>query len=291
MTLPLFDYHEPASLTEACQMLQAFGGKAAVLAGGTDLLVKMKNRESSPRNLVSVSEIAEMRRIDFFGKLKSLGACCTVSRIAESADVRSRFPALATAAEQLGSPAVRNLGTVGGNAVTASPAADLPPPLIAYGAKVRLVCQDGERVLPLERFFEGPGATAIQPDEILAEFFLETPPDGSGAAFFKLGQRMALQCSIVNGACRLAIDPRSGAIQTARVVLGAVSPTVVRAVSAENILVGEKPSERLFQEAGRKAADGCRPIDDLRGSAAYRRDMVCVLASRALREAFENSRQ
>ena len=171
MGLPRFDYHVPTSPIEACRMLSALNGEAALLAGGTDLLVQMKNRERCPGNIVSLLEIEEMKRIDFSGADKSIGACCTISRIAESSEIRSIFPALASAAGHIGSPAVRNLGTIGGNAVTASPAADLPPALIAYGAKVRLRREDRERVLPLDRFFLGPGSTHIMEDEILVILF------------------------------------------------------------------------------------------------------------------------
>jgi len=290
MALPRFQYHEPTSLAEACQMLRALGKEAALLAGGTDLLVKMKNRELLPKSVVSLMEIDEMRQFNFSGKGKSIGACCTVSQIAESAQIRTTFPALASAAGHLGSPAVRNLGTIGGNAVTASPAADLPPALIAYGAKARLKREGQERVLPLEQLFRGPGATNIGVDEILVDFQLEQPPEGSVAEYFKLGHRRALQCSIINGACFLALNHRSGVIEAARVVLGAVAPTVVRAVSTERILTGERPSSKLFLEAGKAAARECTPIDDLRGSADYRRDMIQVLTTRTLQNAVEKSR-
>ena len=290
MALPRFQYHEPTSLAEACQMLKAFGETAAILAGGTDLLVKMKNRELQSQNIVSLAELEEIKQINVTGSNTSIGACCTISQIAESVKIRSTYPALASGAECLGSPAVRNLGTIGGNVVTASPAADLPPALVAYGAKVRLKSEDRERFFLLEEFFRGPGATHIGNDEILADLHLDEPSECSGAGFFKLGHRRALQCSIINGACYLALNPQSGEIETARVVLGAVAPTIVRASSAENILMGEKPSANLFLEAGRAATRDCSPIDDLRGSAAYRRDMIQVLTNRTLHAALENIR-
>ena len=146
MALPRFQYHEPTSLAVACQMLQAFGETAALLAGGTDLLVKMKNREFQPQNIVSLAELEEIKQINVTGSDTSIGACCTISQIAESVEIRSTFPALASGAEHLGSPAVRNLGTIGGNVVTASPAADLPPALTAYGARARLKRDDQERI-------------------------------------------------------------------------------------------------------------------------------------------------
>jgi CO/xanthine dehydrogenase FAD-binding subunit len=291
MALPRFQYHEPTSLAEACQMLQAFGETAALLAGGTDLLVKMKNRELQPQNIVALTELEEIRQINVTGKVTSIGACCTISQIAESVEIRSTFSALASGAERLGSPAVRNLGTIGGNVVTASPAADLPPALAAYGARARLKRDDQERFLRLDRVFRGPGATHIAKDEILADFHLEKPPECSGAGFFKLGHRNALQCSIINGACYLALNPQSGVIEKARVVLGAVAPTLVRSSAAESILMGERPGEKLFSEAGKAAVRDCSPIDDLRGSAEYRRDMIRVLTNRTLHAALEQIRK
>jgi carbon-monoxide dehydrogenase medium subunit len=291
MALPHFQYHEPNSLAEACQMLQAFGETAALLAGGTDLLVQMKNREIQPQNIISLAELEELNQIKVSGSDTSIGAGCTISQIAESVEIRSTFPALAAGAEHLGSPAVRNQGTIGGNVVTASPAADLPPALAAYGARARLKREDQGRFLPLERLFRGPGATHIEKDEILADLHLKKPPQHSGAGFFKLGHRKALQCSIINGACYLALNPQNGEIEKARVLLGAVASTLVRSSTSENILMGERPSEKLFLEAGRAAVRDCSPIDDLRGSAEYRRDMVRVLTSRTLHAALEEIRK
>jgi carbon-monoxide dehydrogenase medium subunit len=145
--------------------------------------------------------------------------------------------------------------------------------------------------LPLEELFCGPGDTHIRKDEILADLHLEKPRDASGAVFFKLGNRRALQISIVNGTCYLAINPSNGRIEKARVVLGAVAPTLIRAFSAEKVLVGEKPDKNLFSEAGWAAALDCSPIDDLRGSAEYRRDMIQVLTSRSLQAALDEIRQ
>jgi carbon-monoxide dehydrogenase medium subunit len=263
-------------------MLQTFGETSALLAGGTDLLVKMKNRELLPQNIISLAELEEMKQINVAGSKTSIGACCTISQIAESLAVRSSYPALSSGAESLGSPAVRNLGTIGGNIVTASPAADLPPALTAYGAKARLLRKDQERFLPVEQLFRGPGVTQIGKDEILADLHIENSQECSGARFFKLGHRRALQCSIVNGACYLAINPQSGEIETARVAVGAVAPTIVRAFSAEKVLKGERPSANLFLEASRAAVRDCSPIDDLRGSAKYRRDMIQILTNRIL---------
>jgi carbon-monoxide dehydrogenase medium subunit len=268
-------------------MLNALKENAAVLAGGTDLLVKMKSRDLSPAHIVSLTDLEELNQIDVENGKASIGSGCTIARIAESKKIRLNFPALAFGAGQLGSPAVRNLGTIGGNVVTASPAADLPPALAAYGAEVRLKCESRERYMAIEKCFNGPGLTNLEKNEILAEFHMKIPPECSGAGFFKLGHRKALQCAIINGACYLSLDSRTGVIENARVVLGAVAPKLVRSLSAENILRGEKPGETLFAEAGKAAVRDCNPIDDLRGSASYRREMIEVMTLRTLRACLE----
>ena len=287
MPLPSFHYHEPASLVEACRMLASFGEKGILMAGGTDLLVKMKSREVQPENIISLTQRKEINRISFTDNHLTIGAGCTISQIAESAVICSAFPALASGAEHLGSPTVRNMGTIGGNIMTASPAADLPPALMAYGASVRLKSNNQERFLPLEQIFCSPGVTCIKENEILADIHIEKPQEMSGAGFFKLGNRKALQISIINGACYVALNPENGKIQTSRIVLGAVAPIPIRAVSAEEVLMGQKPCADLFEKAGKAAALGCKPIDDLRGSAEYRKDMVGVLTRRTLLSAFE----
>jgi len=282
MSLPSFDYHEPGSLEEVCRIWQDLGGNGALLAGGTDLLVKMRNRDLDPKTIVSLGRIPEIHQIVPTRTGLKIGSGCTITEIAESQAVNRWFPALASAAEQLGSPSVRNMGTVGGNIVTASPAADLPPALMAYGARVRLRSTEKERILPLETLFSGPGKTILAPDEVLADILLDSPPERSGAGFFKLGTRNALQISIINGACFLALDPDTGMIKTARVVVGAAAPTVMRMTQAEAVLTGQSPGKNLFRAAGQAAARQCRPIDDLRGSAAFRRDMAGTLTLQTL---------
>lgn len=287
MSLPHFRYHEPVSLTEACKMLEMFGEKAVLLAGGTDLLVKMRNRQCQPENVISIAELKEINQISLVDNHLSVGAGCTVTQIAESEAIRATFPAIVSGANHLASPTIRNTATIAGNIMTASPAADLPPALMAYGAKVLMKKMDEERFVPLERFFCSPGVTQSEENEILTEIHIEKPPEFSGAGFFKLGNRKALQISIINGACYFALNPQSGNIETARIVLGAVAPIPIRAYSAENILKDQKPGMDLFREAGSAAAGDCSPINDLRGSIEYRKDMVEMLTQRTLVSIYE----
>lgn len=290
MLLPKFEYHEPKTLTEAGEILRAVGPDASILAGGTDLLVNMKRGKTAPKHVVCLSRIEELKKTAKEQEALTIGACLTVAGLREVEQVGADFKGVYEAAGSLGSPLIRNLATAGGNIVTARPAADLPPPLIAYGADIKLMKENGERILPLEEFFKGPGETAIEPGEILCSIVLKEPPLYSGGGYEKLGIRRSLEISVVNVAAFLALDGPSGAINEARIVLGAVAPRPIRSPSAEGALIGQEPDERLFQEAGQKAAEDARPIDDFRASAEYRREMVKTLTKRALRRAYEEAK-
>jgi len=288
MLLPQFEFHEPHTVEEACQLMGQLGDKARPLAGGTDLLVNMKKKITAPENLVSLDRIEELREISTQGDVVRIGSCLKVADAAKASGIKDSFAALAEGASRLGSPLIRNLATVAGNIVSARPAADLPPSLIAYGAELVVRSASGERTLPLEGFFSGPGQTVLKPDEIVVAIVIKKPPENSGSAYIKLGVRETLEISIVNVAVSLTLD--NGAIKDARVVLGSVAPTPVRAPSAEKALIGEKPSDALFAKAGEAASSDARPIDDFRGSAEYRRDMVAALARRALAAALSRAK-
>jgi len=290
MLLPRFQYHEPKLLKEAIELMSEVGVEASLLAGGTDLLVNMKRGKLSPKHVVSLSRIEELKQVNMKNGSLRIGPCVTVAELKEHEAVRSDFSGLAESAGLLGSPLIRNLATIGGNIATARPAADLPPTLMAYGSRLVLKKGDGERTLPVEEFFQGPGVTRIEPGEILSSIVLDSPPPFSGGGYVKLGLRKSLEISIVNVAAFLVLDGPSGPIKDARVVLGAVGPTPMRSPSAETSLVGREPDESLFQAAGEEAAGDSRPIDDFRGSAEYRREMVKVLTRKALVRAYEEAK-
>ena len=290
MLLPRFKYHEPENLEDACEMLAELKGKASPLAGGTDLLVNMKKGVVSPKHVLSLSRIKELKSMGVKDGCMRIGPCVTAAELAESSDIKNDFMALSVGAAHLGSPLIRNLATVGGNVLSARPAADIPPSLIAYGSKVVLKKQGGERTLTLEQFFNGPGQTVIGPDELLTKFILENPPPYSGSGYVKLGKRKALEISVVNVAAFISLESPDGPIRKARIVLGAVAPVPLRARSSEKVLIGQRPGESLFAKAGAAAARDSKPIDDFRGSAQYRRNMVAVLTKRALTIAFDEAK-
>ncbi len=285
MLLPKFEFHEPATVQEACQILGELGEKAKTLAGGTDLLVNMKKKILAPEHVVSLDRIETLGELVTSNGTLRIGACVKAAEIAESDAVMADFPALQGGASKLGSPLIRNLATIGGNLVSARPAADFPPSLMAYGGKALLRSSAGERTVALTDFIEGPGLTIISPEEILDSVLLEKPEAHSGSAYIKLGIREALEISLVNVAVLITTEGTDGPIKAARVVMGSVGPTPLLSPSAEKVLVGEKPSEALFLAAGEAAAMDSKPIDDFRASADYKRAMVTELTKRALIQA------
>ncbi|HOP46989.1 MAG TPA: xanthine dehydrogenase family protein subunit M [Desulfobacteraceae bacterium] len=286
MVLPKFQYHEPKNLGEACEIIAGLKENARPLAGGTDLLVNMKKGSISPKHVISLSKLEELKVLGIKNKHLNIGSCVTAAELAESTIVQHDFGALCAGAGNLGSPLIRNLATIGGNLISARPAADLPPSLMAYGGKAVLVKKGGQRSVDLKAFFKGPGETVAEPDEILSHIHLDTPPSYSGGGYVKLGKRNALEISIVNVAAFIALDSPDGAIRDVRIVLGSVGPVPLRAENAEKTLKGEVPGPSLFIKAGEAASRECKPIDDFRGSAWYRREMVAELTRRALTMAF-----
>lgn len=290
MLLPVFDYHESKTLEEACQVMAAYGADAKIIAGGTDLMVNMKHRLETPKQVVSIARIDELKAMEEKAAGVKIGSCVTVAELIESEIINKKLPALGAGARNLGTPLIRNLATIGGNIGSARPAADLPPSLMAYGGRVVLKTAKAKREVPLDTFFIGPGITEIQPEEILCEIQVDFPPPGSGCGYTGLGARKSQDCNIVNIASFIKLDTDGETIQSARIVMGCVGPIPFRAVAAENCLIGEKATEDLFDAAAQAACSEAKPIDDFRGSAEYKRDMVGVLTRRTLMLALKDTR-
>jgi CO/xanthine dehydrogenase FAD-binding subunit len=291
MRLPEFDFTETQTLDEACRLMAESGARAKLIAGGTDLMVHMKKGLLAPGHVVSISRLEELKVMERSGAVFKIGACVTVSDLAESDEINGSLGALGAGARALGSPLVRNLATIGGNLASARPAADLPPSLTVYGSKASLASVRGVREAPLDVFFAGPGLTEIQPDEILTQIRVDIPPAGAGAGYLNIGIRKAQDCNLVNVASFIALEDDEKTIREARVVMGCVGPTQLRSPGAENVLTGEKASEKLFERAGQAAAGDARPMDDFRGCAEYKRDMAGVLTRKTLALALEAARR
>ena len=274
-----FEYFEPRTLEEALRLLDEWGEDARVLAGGTDLLVQMKLRRVEPRCLINVKRLG-LRYIREEGEEVRIGALTRLRDLERSELIEREFPALHEAVRAMASVQVRNMATIGGNLCNASPAADTAPPLMVYGARLRLKSLRGERAVPVEEFFRGPGETVLERGEILVE--VEAPRPRGGSAFIKLS-RTAMDLAKVNVAVLVSLE--GGVISAARIALGAVAPTPVRAREAERFLEGRAPTRENFRRAGEIASTEIRPITDLRSTAWYRREVSKVLVADALERA------
>jgi xanthine dehydrogenase iron-sulfur cluster and FAD-binding subunit A len=276
------NYYLPGTIDETLELLARHGKEARVVAGGTDLIIEMERGMCSPTTIVDISRTPDLDRI-VSGEdgLIYLGPMVTHNQVVGSALCVEKAYPLAQACWQVGAPQIRNRGTVAGNLITASPANDTITPLWALDAKVTLLSTRGKRTLPLEEFFLGVRQTALADDELLASISFPALAANERGVFLKLGLRRALTISVVNVAVVLAFE--GDRVSRARIALGSVAPTIVRAPEAEAALVGRELDYQVIEEAGRLAAVASRPIDDIRGSAGYRREMVRVLTVRALR--------
>jgi CO/xanthine dehydrogenase FAD-binding subunit len=291
MLLPKFEYHEPTTLEEALHLLSELGGNAKVLAGGTDLLVRMKLKIDKPTHVISLARIPGLDAIvprDSHGV--TVGAGVSAATLSQHELIMDRFTPMALAAGRLGAPMIRNRATLGGNLVNGRPAADLSPACMVLNAKLKLKSSSGEREVSANEFFRGPGDTLIEPHELLVAVSMETPPPWSGGSYVKLGARKTLEISMVNVAVLLTLKSADGPITSARIALGAVAPTPVRAYAAEEFLVGKDPTDELFQQAGEIGVGLCSPITDHRGTMEYRCMMIEVLTKRTLKQALERAR-
>ncbi len=282
-----FEYFAPSTLTEAISHLSQFGddpstgAQGRALAGGTDLLIRMKRKQWLPRAVVSLRRVPDLRDISLNGELR-LGACVTLTDLIRSPIIRERYPVLAKTASKMAGVQVRNLATVGGNLCNASPAADTAPPLIALNARAVIVGANGERVVPLDEFFVGVGKSALAPGEILREILVPRQDDSMRASYTKLEHREAMDIAIVSVGVWARLEVGQPICKDVRIVLGAVAPTPLRARRAEEILRGKELTEERIREAARVAVTEAQPIDDVRGSAWYRREMLEVLTRRQL---------
>jgi carbon-monoxide dehydrogenase medium subunit len=279
-----FEYFEPGTLAEAVALLGQHRGRAQALAGGTDLLVELKEQLRRADCVVNIKKIPGISTLSFDARTGlRIGALVTAREIELSDAVLRHYVSLAQAARELGSIQVRNRATIVGNVCRASPSADTLPPLIADGAEVVIEGRAGRRSLPLEDFFTGPGKTVLAPDELVTELRVPAPAPRTGKVYIKHGRRKAMELATVGVAVSLSDSDL-------RIVLGAVAPTPIRARRAEEILRGKKIDDAAIERAAQAAVKEARPISNVRASAAYRREMVGVLTRRALQRALEASR-
>lgn len=285
-----FQYHQPESLQEAVGLLGEHGPKVAVLAGGTALLIDIKNGEVSPDHLISLWGIPALDAVRVNGGLK-IGALTTITQLAQALAGQRPLMALREAALLLGGRQIQNMATVAGNICKASPGADMVPPLLCLDSELRLFGLEGERTVGLDGFFTGPDQTAIQPGEILEEISVPAVLPRTGTAFVKIMRRRAIDCSIVAAAARVTLANDGKTCLNARIAVGAAGPVPFRAKEAESLLSGREITPQLAGQAAQLARDSSRPISDVRASADYRRVLVETLVKRALLQAIERASQ
>ena len=278
MLLPAFEYRRASSLLQAATVL-AENPEARPLAGGTDLLVDLRERRRPARLLVDISALPEIQGVGEEGGRLRIGSGTTVGGLLASSLVAARAPALHRAAHDFADYLTRNKATLGGNVANASPGADLVVPLLALDAEVTLAGPSGGRTLPLDAFLLGPRQTVLGPGELVRSVTL--PPAGGGQGWYKLGLKRGGAIAVVSVATRVDVD-REGRCRSARIALGAVGPRPFRPAEAEAALTGQPFTPAQVARAAELAASAARPISDVRGQADYRKAMVRVLVARAL---------
>ncbi len=276
--LPKFTYHVPASVKEAIDLLAAYGTDAKLLAGGTDLLLAMKKRTVTSSHLVNLKAVPGLSGITADATGLSIGALTTIADILASSVIKDAYTPLWDAASVMASPQIRTLATIGGNLVSAVPSADMAPPLMVLSARAHITGPAGERICPVEELFAGPSSCSLGPADILTRITIPSPK-GKGA-YLKLMRRAALDLALVGVAAYVALDGKT--CTEARIALGAVAPTPMRATGAEAVLTGKAITEELAAQAGKVSGTICRPISDVRTTSDYRCSMVEVLTKRAL---------
>lgn len=276
--LPKFDYVAPSSLSEALKLLRDYQDRAKVLAGGTDLVVRLKKRLAFADVIIDLNRVSDLSFIEPIGDRLHIGGLTRLAQVKESPMVKEKALALAQAISIMASPPIRNRGTIGGNLCNSSPAADTAPPLLVLDASVKLQSADGERVVPLSQFFVGPEENVARADEILTEVMI--PLQEGKSAFSKLGRRKAFTLSVVSVAAYAMAN--NGKFDEVRVALGAVAPTPIRSLKVEKALTGGDVSEKTIQKSAELVKMEVNPITDVRASAEYRREMSYVLTKRVL---------
>ena len=287
MYLNHFAYYAPQTPGEVLNLVDRLGNKAKILAGGTDLLIMMKEKMIKPEYLININDVKEFKGISYEpGKGAVIGAVTKISEIEHSDLIKEKYFALHQAAGELGSAQVRSMATIGGNSCHASPAAETPPPLVALGAQVVISSIAGEKDLPLEKFILGNRKTVLAEGEMLTKFILPEPIPRSASRYAYIGLRDAMEIDAVNMAVNLALEEDGRTVKSLKVVMGSVSPVPLVSVSVPGILVGREFNSALMEKAAIAASDEAKPISDVRASAEYRREMVAVLTRRLLQQAF-----
>jgi carbon-monoxide dehydrogenase medium subunit len=285
MLLPKLEYLAPKTGAELAGYLADHKGKAKILAGGTDVIPNMLEKLYKADYLIDVNGIEELQGISYAkGKGLTIGAATKLEDIERSKIVGDNYTALQKAASEVGSPQIRAMASLAGNSCNASPAADTPPALVALGAKVSIVSKSGKREMALEDFIQGNRKIDLKPDEYVEKFILPDGLPNSASRFGLLTLTAAKAIDVVSVAVSLAVDPGSKKVTAVQIAMGSVAPVPIRAKKGEKVLLNQVIDDALIEKAAEACGGDAKPIDDIRGSAAYRQHVVKVLANRTIKE-------
>jgi carbon-monoxide dehydrogenase medium subunit len=278
-----FEYHAAENLKDALEDLKMHGEDTKVLAGGTDLVLAMKEGRSHPGRVVSLHRVRELDYVRKEEGVFRIGALAKHADLASSPLLKESFSILCDAVRSIGSWQIRNVATIGGNLCTASPAADSAPALLALEARATVADSTGEEEVSLPSFFRGPGRTALKPTQLLKEIIVPRPKRPSSGCFLKLMRKQAVDLALVNVAFCAETDSTASKLARVAIALGGVAPVPIRVAEAEAVLLDldYEEASRKIQEAARLAAQACQPISDIRASAEYRRTIVELFVQRA----------
>jgi CO/xanthine dehydrogenase FAD-binding subunit len=291
MPVRAFEYCAPTSIAEAVALLADKGKRARPLAGGTDLLVRLRYGLLEADTVVDIKRIPETNELRYDPqKGLTIGAAVPCCRLYEDAQIAATYPGLMDAVTMIGGVAIQGRATVGGNLCNAAPSGDAIPPLIVYGASCRIAGCSGERTVPVESFCTAPGRTVLAPGEMLVSIHVPAPKPRMGARYLRFIPRGEMDIAVVGVGASLVLSDDGRLIEAARVALGAVASTPLLVGAAGAALVGQQPSEGAWDKAAALAREAAKPIDDVRGEIAQRRHLVGVLTRRALHGAYSRAK-
>ena len=283
-TVPCQGYFAPRKIEEALEILSRYGKEIKVIAGGTDLLIQYYDRLYENNGWLDLKNIKELKEIKIHQNQMEIGAMVTHTQLEKSEDIKKYFPVLKQAAADIGSPQIRNRGTIGGNIVNASPAGDLLSPLMAYDAQFKLFSLQKEALIPAEEFFIGPKKTILEPTQLLTQIILPLPSKKTYGSWIKIGKRKALIIATITLALIVEMAEDNETIKDVRVCLGSVAPTPIEIKEIKKKIIGKSFEQLDFAELGQIVEDKISPIDDIRGTREYRKDVAKNIMINALEE-------
>ena len=277
-------YFAPQKIEEVLKILSKYGKEIKIIAGGTDLLIQYYDRLYEVNGWLDLKNISELKNIRINKNEMEIGAMVTHTQLEKSGDVQKYFPVLSKAAADIGSPQIRNRGTVGGNIVNASPAGDLLAPLMAYNAQFKLQSNQRETIVPAEEFFIGPKKTILKSDQLLTQIILPLPEERTYGCWIKIGKRKALIIATITLALAVEMAEDKKTVKDVRTCLGSVAPTPIEIKEIRKKMIGKNFNQLDFAELGQIVEDKISPIDDIRGTREYRKDVAKEIMINALEE-------